>query len=129
MNQQIVQLSLLVKEYDEAIAFYTQKLGFELLENTQLSDSKRWVVVRPKNSLGCGILLAKAASKKQQSAVGNQAGGRVLLFLHTDDFNRDYDRMMANGVSFTEMPRTETYGKVVVFKDLYGNLWDLMEST
>lgn len=129
MKQQIALVSLLVKAYDEAIDFYTRILGFELLEDTPLSDSKRWVVVRPKNSLGGGILLAKAASKMQLSSVGNQAGGRVFLFLHTDDFSRDHKRMMANGVEFAEMPRKEVYGTVAVFKDLYGNLWDLIQAS
>ncbi|MGB5274435.1 MAG: VOC family protein [Flavobacteriaceae bacterium] len=123
---QISQISLLVKDYEEAIAFYTQKLGFEILEDTLLNGTKRWVVVRPKNSNGASLLLAKAVNEHQLGAIGNQTGGRVFLFLHSDNFEQDYQRMLNHGVEFMEIPRKETYGTVVVFKDLYGNLWDLI---
>jgi catechol 2,3-dioxygenase-like lactoylglutathione lyase family enzyme len=123
---QIARISLLVKDYDEAIAFYTQKLGFELLEDALLNGTKRWVVVRPKDSNGAALLLAKAASDHQLEAIGNQTGGRVFLFLHSDAFEKDYQHMLNHGVEFLESPREETYGTVVVFKDLYGNLWDLI---
>ncbi|MEO6039775.1 MAG: VOC family protein [Saprospiraceae bacterium] len=128
MQQKIAHLALVVADYDEAIAFYTQKLNFELLEDTPLSATKRWVLVRPKNSAGtgCNLLLAKAANELQQSCVGNQTGGRVFLFLHTDDFWRDYHQMLERGVEFVRAPQEEAYGMVVVFADLYGNLWDLV---
>ena len=127
MNQSIANVTLVVKEYDEAIEFYTQKLGFKLLEDIPLEEDKRWVLVSPKGSKGAALLLAKAASENQQEYIGNQTGGRVFLFLHTDDFWRDYERMKVNGIIFNEPPRQEIYGTVVVFKDLYGNLWDLFE--
>ena len=127
MNQSIANVTLVVKEYDEAIEFYTQKLGFKLLEDIPLEEDKRWVLVSPKGSNGTALLLAKAASENQQEYIGNQTGGRVFLFLHTDDFWRDYERMKVNGIIFNEPPRQEIYGTVVVFKDLYGNLWDLLE--
>ncbi len=123
---QIAQISLLVKDYDEAIAFYTKKLGFELLEDTLLNGTKRWVVVRPKDSDGAALLLAKADSDRQLETIGNQTGGRVFLFLHSNAFEKDYQHMLDHGVEFLENPREETYGTVVVFKDLYGNLWDLI---
>ena len=127
MNQSIANVTLVVKEYDEAIEFYTQKLGFKLLEDIPLEEDKRWVLVSPKGSNGTALLLAKAASENQQEYIGNQTGGRVFLFLHTDDFWREYERMKVNGIIFNEPPRQEIYGTVVVFKDLYGNLWDLLE--
>ena len=127
MNQSIANVTLVVKEYDEAIEFYTQKLGFKLLEDIPLEEDKRWVLVSPKGSNGTALLLAKAASENQQEYIGNQTGGRVFLFLHTDDFWRDYERMKVKGIIFNEPPRQEIYGTVVVFKDLYGNLWDLLE--
>ena len=128
MLQQIAHIALLVADYDEAIAFYTQKLQFTLVEDTQLSDTKRWVLVAPKGvKNSCNILLAKAVGHEQISTVGNQAGGRVFLFLYTDDFWRDYNRMVADGIEFFREPITEAYGKVAVFKDLYGNLWDLIQ--
>ena len=125
MKQFITHLALVVRDYDEAIAFYTQKLGFILLEDTVLSESKRWVLVAPPGS-ECSLLLAKAAAPSQQNAVGNQTGGRVFLFLRTDDFYRDYDAMLAKGVRFVRPPAREDYGTVAVFEDLYGNLWDLI---
>ncbi|WP_251372481.1 VOC family protein [Rheinheimera oceanensis] len=123
----ISNVALLVTDYDEAIAFYTRKLGFDLLEDTNLGAGKRWVQVAPKNSGGTALLLAKASNEKQLSAVGDQAGGRVWLFLQTDDFWRDYHAMQAAGVVFHETPRQEPYATVVVFEDLYGNKWDLLQ--
>ncbi len=125
MAQQLTQLALVVADYDEAISFYTNKLGFELIEDTVLSPTKRWVVVRPKGS-SCGLLLAQAATDEQQSRIGNQTGGRVFLFLHTDDFWHDYHQFTAEGVQCIREPVTEPYGTVAVFADLYGNLWDLI---
>ncbi len=127
MPQHIAHLALVVADYDEAIQFYTQKLGFALLEDTPLSETKRWVLVAPKGSSGCNLLLAKAADDAQKSRVGNQTGGRVFLFLYTDDFWRDYRKMLANGIRFVRPPVEEAYGTVAVFEDLYGNLWDLLE--
>jgi catechol 2,3-dioxygenase-like lactoylglutathione lyase family enzyme len=127
MNQLIANVTLIVKEYDEAIQFYTQKLGFKLLKDIPLEGDKRWVLVSPKGSKGTALLLAKAASEIQQECIGNQTGGRVFLFLYTDDFWRDYERMKVNGIIFNEAPRQEIYGTVAVFQDLYGNLWDLLE--
>ncbi|UEG50674.1 VOC family protein [Ferruginibacter lapsinanis] len=127
MTQHIAQIALVVADYDESILFYTQKLGFTLLEDTVLSETKRWVVVSPPGSNGCNVLLAKAANDEQKSRVGNQTGGRVFLFLHTDDFWRDYNQMQEKGVEFVRQPVTEEWGTVAVFKDLYGNLWDFIE--
>jgi catechol 2,3-dioxygenase-like lactoylglutathione lyase family enzyme len=127
MNQEIAHLALVVDDYDAAIQFYTDKIGFDLIEDTVLSESKRWVLVAPKNSKGCALLLAKAANDEQQSRVGNQTGGRVFLFLYTDDFWRDYQAMTAKKVNFVREPVTHDYGTVAVFEDLYGNLWDLLE--
>jgi catechol 2,3-dioxygenase-like lactoylglutathione lyase family enzyme len=127
MNQFIAQLALVVKDYDEAIKFYTQKLGFRLVEDSVLTDTKRWVVVSPPGNGGCSLLLARAADSKQLQAVGNQTGGRVFLFLYTDDFDRDYQAMVEMGIHFVRRPVKEVYGKVAVFEDLYGNLWDLIE--
>ena len=127
MNQRLGQISLLVKDYDEAIDYYTNILNFELLEDTMLSESKRWVVIKPKgDDAGCQILLAKASTNEQINAIGNQTGGRVFLFLYTDDFMRDYNNYLSKGVEFTQPIRQEPYGTVSVFKDLYGNLWDLI---
>jgi catechol 2,3-dioxygenase-like lactoylglutathione lyase family enzyme len=125
--QTIFQLALVVNDYDEAIRFYTQILNFKLVEDTVLSETKRWVVVAPEGSTGCSLLLAKAANDEQKKCVGNQTGGRVFLFLHTDDLWRDYNAMRAKGVIFVREPSTEVYGTVAVFKDLYGNLWDMIE--
>jgi uncharacterized glyoxalase superfamily protein PhnB len=127
MQQYLAGISLVVNDYDEAIEFYTRKLSFTLLEDTRMSETKRWVVVAPPGSTGCTLLLAKAANDAQKAAVGNQTGGRVFLFLHTDDFDRDYNQMQEAGIEFIESPRQEAYGKVVVFADLYGNRWDLIE--
>jgi len=128
MKQQLGQIAILVKDYDEAIAYYTQVLDFELLEDTQLSETKRWVRVSPPGS-SCHLLLAKAANEAQKKQVGFQAGGRVFLFLYTDDFYRDYEKYTSRGVEFIREPAQEEYGIVSVFKDLYGNLWDLIERT
>ena len=125
MTQKIALLSLLVRDYDEAVAFYVGKLGFTLVEDTDLGGGKRWVVVAPKGD-GTGVLLAKATGD-QATRIGDQGGGRVWLFLHTDDFAADHARMSAAGVTFLEPPRHEAYGSVAVFEDLYGNRWDLLE--
>ena len=117
----------MVDDYDRAISFYTKVLNFNLLEDTRLSETKRWVVVAPPGSTGCSLLLAQAANEQQKSRVGNQTGGRVFLFLHTDDFRRDYHHLKKNGVVFVREPAEEIYGTVAVFEDLYGNLWDLIE--
>jgi catechol 2,3-dioxygenase-like lactoylglutathione lyase family enzyme len=128
VKQSIAHIALVVRDYDEAIAFYTQKLGFTLLEDTyQPAQDKRWVLVAPPGSDGTSLLLARASKPEQEPFIGNQAGGRVFLFLRTDDFWRDYDRMVNSGVSFVRPPRAEAYGTVAVFKDLYGNLWELIE--
>lgn len=120
---------MLVKDYDEAIEFYVNKLKFEVVEDTHLSDLKRWVLVRPPGSSGSCLLLAKAINEQQNLSVGNQSGGRVFLFLHTDNFHETYQSMLAEGVVFVREPIIETYGTVAVFKDLYGNLWDLVQSS
>jgi len=127
MPQSIASVALVVKDYDEAIQFYTQKLKFDLIEDTPLPDKKRWVLISPRGSNGTNLLLAKADSPEQEDHIGNQTGGRVFLFLHTDDFWRDYNEMKSQGVQFHEEPREEAYGTVVVFSDLYGNKWDLLE--
>ena len=127
MNQQLFQIALVVNDYDEAIQFYTQKLNFILIEDTVLTPAKRWAVVKPKGEGGCSLLLAKAANEEQQSRVGNQTGGRVFLFMHTDNFKRDYDNLLANNITIVRTPSEEEYGTVAVFADLYGNLWDLIE--
>jgi catechol 2,3-dioxygenase-like lactoylglutathione lyase family enzyme len=127
MAHSIAALTLVVHDYDEAIAFFTGALRFTLLEDTPLGSGKRWVRVAPANSGGTALLLAKAATPEQSSHVGNQTGGRVFLFLHTTDFWDDYHHMQAHGVQFTEQPRQEAYGLVVVFLDLYGNKWDLVQ--
>jgi catechol 2,3-dioxygenase-like lactoylglutathione lyase family enzyme len=120
-------VSVLVRDYDEAIAYYTKVLGFQLVEDTPLSPEKRWVLVAPRGESSCRLLLAKAKNAEERAAIGRQAGGRVFLFLHTDDFWRDYHAFVAAGVTFNEAPRTETYGTVAVFTDLYGNKWDLLQ--
>ncbi|HTL07478.1 MAG TPA: VOC family protein [Chitinophagaceae bacterium] len=124
--QELIQLALVVADYDEAIRFYTQQLGFTLVEDTVLSETKRWVLVRPAGSSGACLLLAKAANDAQQSRIGNQTGGRVFLFLQTDDFWRDYNAYTAAGIRFIRPPEEQAYGTVAVFEDLYGNLWDLI---
>ena len=126
MNQTLALISYVVRDYDEAIAFFTNVMQFELVEDTP-QDNKRWVVVRPRGETGASLLLAKADSPEQAAAIGNQTGGRVFLFLQTDDFQRDYERMRFHGVEFMEEPRHEVYGTVAVFKDLYGNKWDLLQ--
>lgn len=123
----IAALSYLVRDYDEAIRWFTEKLGFALLEDMPLSTTKRWVVVAPKGAAGASLLLAKADGARQRTAVGDPSGGRVFLFLETDDFDRDHAAMIAKGVRFLEAPRDESYGKVAVFEDLYGVKWDLIE--
>ena len=119
-------MALVVADYDEAIAFYTKQLGFDLIEDTVLSEIKRWVLVRPKGADGACLLLAKAATDEQKTRIGNQTGGRVFLFLQTDNFWTDYQNMLDKGIVFVREPVTEEYGTVAVFKDLYGNLWDLI---
>jgi catechol 2,3-dioxygenase-like lactoylglutathione lyase family enzyme len=123
----LAHIALVVRDYDEAIAFFTAKLDFRLVEDTVLTDDKRWVIVSPHGAGACSLLLAKAANDKQKQAVGNQTGGRVFLFLHTEDFWRDYNKFTERGVLFVRPPVEEAYGTVAVFKDLYGNLWDLIE--
>jgi catechol 2,3-dioxygenase-like lactoylglutathione lyase family enzyme len=127
MQQHIACIALLVDDYDQAINFYTRKLGFTLTEDTPLSTSKRWVLVTPAGSSGPALLLAKAATEEQHSRVGNQTGGRVFLLLHTDDLDRDYRHLLQQDIRVIEGPRQELYGKVLVFEDLYGNKWDLIE--
>jgi len=127
MKQQIAHFALVVADYDEAMQFYTQKLNFTLVEDTVLSETKRWVIISPPGSTGCNLLLAKAANEEQSSRVGNQTGGRVFLFLHTDDFWRDHKSMKENGIEFVREAVEEEWGTVAVFKDLYGNLWDFIE--
>ncbi|MBV8700578.1 MAG: VOC family protein [Bradyrhizobium sp.] len=127
MNQHLSLVSLVVADYDEAIAFFTGPLNFELCEDAPRGGGKRWVVVRPRGGTGCGLLLARADGSAQAAHIGNQTGGRVFLFLETDDFARDHARMTAAGVQFVEPPRHEAYGIVAVFEDLCGNRWDLIE--
>ncbi|MCA0386802.1 MAG: VOC family protein [Firmicutes bacterium] len=128
MKQSIVHIALVVKDYDEAIAFYTKKLNFELIEDTyQPEQDKRWVVIAPPGSSGTTILLARASNDTQEAFIGNQSGGRVFLFLNTDDFWRDYNDMVDKGIEFVREPKEADYGTVAVFKDLYGNLWDLLQ--
>ena len=129
MKQRLAHIAIVVNDYDEAIRFYTEKLHFDLIENTQLSETKRWVLVRPKGGNSCCLLLAKAANEEQLSSVGNQTGGRVFLFLHTDNFKRDYQNLLDHQIEIVRQPQREEYGTVAVFKDLYGNLWDLIEPT
>ena len=127
MRQRIAHIALVVKDYDEAIKFYTEKLDFQLLEDTQLSEDKRWVLIAPTGAKECCLLLAKAADDKQMESIGNQTGGRVFLFLFTDDFWRDYHKMLDRNINFVRLPKVENYGLVAVFEDLYGNLWDLLQ--
>jgi catechol 2,3-dioxygenase-like lactoylglutathione lyase family enzyme len=130
MQQSLAHVALLVRDYDEAIAYFTQTLNFTLIEDTyQPEQDKRWVLVAPPGSTGTSLLLARAATPEQQAFVGDQAGGRVFLFLHTDDFWRDYEAMRAKGVTFIREPAVEPYGTVSVFLDLYGNKWDLVQFT
>src|ERR1700676_4389710 len=127
MQQKLGSIALLVRDYDEAIAFYTTKLEFQLIEDTDLGDAERWVRVRPPESTGTDLLLARAVNPEQSSRIGDQTGGRVFLFLHTDDFWRDYQGMIARGVKFIRQPSEESYATVAVFEDLYGNKWDLLQ--
>ena len=127
MAQELGHVTVLVRDYDEALAFYTKALGFKVIEDSALGDGKRWVLVGPPGSVGTSLLLAKATTPEQAGFVGNQTGGRVFLFLQTDDFWRDYRSMKSKGVPFREEPREEPYGTVVVFEDLYGNKWDLVQ--
>jgi catechol 2,3-dioxygenase-like lactoylglutathione lyase family enzyme len=127
MQQRIAQMALVVKDYDDAIAFYRDKLRFQLIEDTTSSETKRWVLMAPAGNSNTYLLMAKAANEEQLSRVGNQTGGRVFLFLYTDDFNRDYEYYLSVGIKFVRLPSKEEYGTVAVFEDLYGNLWDLIE--
>ena len=127
MKQRIAHISLVVRDYDEAIDFYNKKLDFVVIEDTKLSEEKRWVVIAPAGAKECCLLLAKAANKQQAASIGNQAGGRIFLFLFTDNFQRDYDKMVSRGINFVRPPKDELYGRVAVFEDLYGNQWDLLE--
>lgn len=127
-KRSIIHVSIIVRDYDEAIDFYTKKLDFDLIEDTyQPEQDKRWVLVAPKNSKGFSLLLAKASKNEQKSFIGNQTGGRVFLFLNTDDFWTDYNRMKGLGIEFVRNPSIQEYGTVAVFKDLYGNLWDFLQ--
>ena len=125
-KKHLAHVTVVVRDYDEAIAYYTQKLGFKLVTDVDLGEGKRWVLVAPEGS-ECNMVLGKAVGEEQKAAIGNQTGGRVFLFLHTSDFWTDYKTMQENGVAFKEEPREEAYGTVVVFEDLYGNLWDLLQ--
>ena len=127
MNQHIAHIALVVKDYDEAIDFYTKKLDFILVENTIISDIKRWVMVAPPGAKECSILLAKASNDRQVKSIGNQTGGRVVFFLFTDDFWRDFKKMTERKINFVRSPSEFEYGTVAVFEDLYGNMWDLIE--
>ena len=133
MSQTIGYVTLVVRDYDEAIAFFTRSLGFDLIEDTPSKDrqgrDKRWVLVAPRGSAGTALLLAKASTPEEVIRIGNQTGGRVFLFLHTDDFWRDYNAIREKGVKFIREPKEEEYGKVAVFEDLYGNKWDLLQLT
>jgi len=128
MKQKIAHVALVVRDYDEAIKFYTEKLNFKLVEDTKLSETKRWVLVSP-NESECYLLLAKATNTEQQKFIGNQSGGRVFLFLHTDNFKRDYQNLINRKIKIIRKPIKEDYGTVAVFEDLYGNYWDLIEPT
>lgn len=128
MNTYLGLVTLVVRDYDEALDYFTGVLGFNCMEDTRISEQKRWVVVGRDAGLGCGIVLAKAKNKSEEAVIGNQTGGRVYMFLYTDDFWRDYETFTAKGVVFREKPRVEDYGTVAVFEDLYGNLWDLIQT-
>lgn len=127
MNQQLGYITLLVDDYDKAIEFFINKLHFILIEDNQVSESKRWVLVKPNGSAGCCLLLAKASTQEQKKKIGNQTGGRVFLFLLTDNFKRDFQNLIDNEIPIVRKPTLEKYGTVAVFKDIYGNLWDLIE--
>lgn len=126
-DRRLAAVALIVPDYDQAISYYVETLGFRLIEDTALSASKRWVLISPGNENSCNLLLAKATTAEQQAAIGNQAGGRVFLVLYTDNFDRDYQSYKMKDVTFLEEPRSESYGKVVVFQDMFGNKWDLLE--
>ena len=127
MNRKIAHMALVVKDYDEAIDFYVNKLRFNLIENTVLDENKRWVLVSPNRKHSSSLLLAKAVNNIQEKAIGNQSGGRVFLFLYTDDFNKDFQNLIDNKINIVREPKVEAYGTVAVFEDLYGNLWDLIQ--
>lgn len=127
MNQRIAHIALVVKNYNEAIEFYTKKMHFDLIEDTDLGDGKRWVLVRPKGDSNCCLLLAEPLNARQEKSIGNQTGGRVFLFLYTDNFERDYQNLLDNNIEIIRPPVVETFGTVAVFSDLYGNWWDLIE--
>lgn len=127
MHTHLALVALLVDEYDRAIAYFTRALGFSLVEDTTLSETKRWVIVKPQGDGNCGILLARAVGDKQLAAIGNQHGGRVGFFLHTDKFEREYSHLIAHQVTIVRPPEDQPHGRVCVFKDLYGNLWDLIQ--
>lgn len=127
MKQKIAHIALVVDNYDDAIRFYTEKLHFTLIEDTPLGDGKRWVLVAPPGSTGSNLLLAQAAGEEQRSRVGNQTGGRVFLFLYTDNFERDFQNLLEKGVTIVRQPVQQAYGTVAVFADLYGNMWDLIQ--
>ena len=127
MGQSLVHIAIVVGDYDEAIKFYTEKLDFDLVDDTPQSETKRWVLVKPKGPGDCKILLAKGVGGEQRSRIGDQTGGRVFLFLETDDFWKDFEKIKFNGVKIVREPKVEDYGTVAVFADLYGNLWDLVE--
>lgn len=127
MQQEIVQFALLVDDYDRALDFYIQKLKFNLIEDTRLTEHKRWVLISPPGSTQCKILLAKATNEEQKSRIGNQSGGRVFIFMHTDDLERDYIHLKSEHIKIVREPAEESWGKVLVFEDCYGNLWDLIE--
>jgi catechol 2,3-dioxygenase-like lactoylglutathione lyase family enzyme len=127
VKQTLGHVALIVRDYDEALAFFTRTLNFRVVEDTRLSDTKRWVLVAPPGAQGTNLLLARATTPEQESRIGNQTGGRVFLFLHTDDFWRDYHQMIARNVKFIREPQEQEYGTVAVFEDLYGNKWDLLE--
>jgi catechol 2,3-dioxygenase-like lactoylglutathione lyase family enzyme len=129
MKQSIAHIALVVDDYDEAIEFYTRKLNFRLIDDTPQTETKRWVLVAPEGSEECCLLLAKGVGDEQRSRIGNQTGGRVFLFLKTDDFWRDFEDMRRKEIKFVREPKVEEYGTVAVFEDLYGNLWDLIEFT
>ena len=127
MNLRIAHITLLIDDYDKAIDFFTRKLNFKLVEDTKLSDEKRWVLVKPQGPENCCLLLAKASNDEQKRSIGHQSGGRVFLFLQTDNFKRDYQNLIDNGINIVREPNSEDYGTVAVFEDIYGNLWDLIE--
>ena len=129
MKQRIAHVALIVKDYNEAVDFYTKKLDFTLIKDTPIEDGKRWVTIAPPGSNGCCLVLAKASNKEQENSIGNQTGGRVFLFLFTDNLNRDYQKMIERKITFVRPPSDYTHGSVAVFKDLYGNLWDLIQPT